>query len=195
MKTSRFAEQLAADDAKRIAELPPELSIAEPVEPSPGPKYVPWRPWYERLLAKGCNRCGGDPSGWVQRQIQTPYRFKRLILWIVNLLPRGLSLIRVLISRSVPDEQYAERQTACAACPSAVIQLRVKQGLVHETSYCGLCDCPKWYASRNAVRNRRSAWRCPAKRHIDSDRDAVFAAYVRAKTEQKDGNGRTEGGS
>lgn len=170
---------------------PPQPESAATYHPR-GPTYEYHRPWYERLLAKGCNRCGGDPHGWVQKQIQTPYRFKRLVLWLVNLLPRGTSLLSAVLSRTVPQAQYAERQAACATCPSAVIQLKVVQGLVCETSYCGLCDCPKWYGSRNAVRNWRSAWRCPAKRHAGSDRDAVFAAYIRAKVAalSGDSNGR-----
>lgn len=194
MRTSRFAEQLAADDAKRIAEHPPEPRAAEQSQPSQGPRYVTWRPWYERLMAKGCNRCDGEPPGWVQKQIQTSYRFKRFVLWSVNLIPRSVSLVRVLASRSVSSEQYAARMASCGACPSAVIQLRVVKGEVHEASYCGQCECPKWYGSRNAVRNKCSAWRCPAKRHAGSDRDAVFTDFVRAKTESTQENGGSDNG-
>jgi hypothetical protein len=187
--TNRLADQIAEMEAKQLAEYPPIAEPAEQPQAAQGPRYVFYRPWYERFLAKGCKRCGGDPQGWLQTQIQTPYRFKRFVLWIVNLLPRGVSMIRVVTSKRVSSEQYAERQAACGECPSAVIQLRVRRGKVSETSYCGACDCPKWRGSRNAVRNKRSAWRCPAKLHAGSDRDAVFGEYVRAKAAQENGRG------
>jgi hypothetical protein len=152
------------------------------------------RPWYVRFMAKGCNRCGGEPYGWVQKQIQTPYRFKRCVLWVVNLVPRGFSFVRVITSRRVDSERYVERQAACGACPSAVIQIRVVRGLVRETSYCGMCECPKWRPSRNAVRNWRSAWKCPAKLHVGSDSNAHFVEYLRSKTESA-GNGRAVDGT
>ena len=192
---NRLADQIAEMEARELAEHPPPVDIAEHPQAPSGPRYIFWRPWYERLIAKGCNRCGGEPSGWLQRQIQTPYRFKRFVLWTVNLLPRFVSLIRVLASRRVSSAQYAERMASCGACPSAIIQLRFAGSRIRETSFCNLCDCPKWYGSRNAVRNKRAAWRCPAKRHAGSDRDSVFVEHVRAKTEQVSSNGRTtEGG-
>jgi hypothetical protein len=185
-------------DPKVLARL--QAAMLAPPEPESapkayhhGPNYQYYRPWYERLLAKGCSRCGGEPAGWAQRQIQTPYRFKRTILWLVNLLPRGVSMIRVLLSRKVSSAAYVDRMASCNTCPSAVLVLRVVKSKVKETSHCGLCDCPKWYASRNAVRNKRSAWRCPAKLHAGSDRDAVLVEYVRTKAAQANGdsnNGR-----
>lgn len=182
-------------DPKVLARLQAAM-VAMPDEMPPmqvghhGPKYEYHRPWYVRFMAKGCNRCGGEPPGWLQKQIQTPYRSKRMILWLVNLIPRGVSFVRVVTSRSVSSEQYAERIGSCGACPSAVIQLRVVKGSVRETSYCGQCECPKWYGSRNAVRNRLAAWRCPVRRHAGSDPYLVFAEYVREKAEAVQGNGR-----
>jgi hypothetical protein len=190
---NRLADQIAEMEAQQLAEHPPAVEASEQSQTQQGPRYVFWRPWYERLLAKACNRCGGEPSGWIQRQIQAPGRFKRFVLWIVNLLPRFASLIRVLTSRSVSAEQYAERQASCGSCPSALIQLRFVGDDIRATSYCGLCDCPKWYGSRNAVRNKRSAWRCPAKLHVGSDRDAGLVEYIREQANTPTGdsdNGR-----
>lgn len=149
-----------------------------------GPAHEFYRPWYSRLLAKGCKRCGGEPQGWVQTQIETPYRFKRFVLWVVNLAPRLCSLISVVTSRRVSLVRYAERRASCATCPAAVIELRVRGSEVRETSYCGACSCPKWRLSRNAVRNWRSRWACPLKRHAGSDPNAMYHGYLRAKNEQ-----------
>lgn len=177
----------------QAARLAPPVAQAPMPLPQRGPQYEFYRPWYRRLLAKGCARCGGEPMGWLQRQINTPYRTKRTILWLVNLLPRAASLVRVTTSRRVDSLRYWERQAACDTCPQAVVVLRMHREGVDETSYCGLCDCPKWYGSRNAVRNRCSGWHCPAKRHAGSDPDAVIVAYLRAKAEPRasaEDNGR-----
>lgn len=164
-----------------MASLPkPPGNGHQPVQPQ-GPRYEIWMPWYKRLLAKGCARCGGEPSGWAQRQIQTPYRFKRFVLWMVNLAPRFASMVSVVTSKRVSSDQYAERQASCATCPAQVIQGRAIGDTVRETSYCGACECPKWYASRNAVRNLRSRWACPLKHHMGSDVNAVYRAHLDIK--------------
>jgi hypothetical protein len=146
MRTSRFAEELAAEDARRIAEQPPEVAAMNGEQPQQlsGPKYVPWRPWYVRFMAKGCSRCGGEPSGWLQRQIQTPKRIMRFVLWTVNLIPRGVSLVRVIMSKEVSSEKFIDRTVVCALCPSLVRRLREKKGVVLEEEFCGACECPKW---------------------------------------------------
>jgi hypothetical protein len=154
-------------------------------------QYVIYRSWYELLF--GGNALSTDLPGWIERQIETPKRFKRLLLWSADLIPRGVSMIRVLLSRKVSSAAYVDRMASCNTCASAVLVLRVVKSKVKETSYCGLCSCPKWYASRNAVRNKRAAWRCPSKRHAGSDRDAALSEYVRARMAQANGNGRTEG--
>ena len=195
MRTSPLAKQLADEDAKRP---PPEptpgngQASAAPDIPQ-GPRYEFWRPWYKRLLAKGCARCGGAPQGWIQQQISTPYRFKRFVLWMVNLIPRATSFVLTVTSKRVQSEQYAERQAACGACPAALIQLRVVRSTVRETSYCSACACPKWKLSQNAVRNWRSRWACPLRRHLGSDANARLVEYLRAKTEQPHAEGDGEG--
>lgn len=160
-----------------------------------GPRYEYWRPWYSRLLAKGCARCGGgEPSGWVQRQIQTPYRFKRFLLWAVNLMPRGASLIGTVASKRVSLEKQAERDAACGACPGMVIQLRVRKGTISETRFCAECSCPRWFGSRLDYKNKKAGHRCPLKRHPGSDHSLVYAAHLRAKTPAASGedNGRAD---
>ena len=183
-RTTRFAQQLADEDSRRAVEEPPVETPngngQQPRQPS-GPRYEYHRPWYKRLLAKGCARCGGQPMGWVQQQIQTPYRTKRLILWLVNLLPRMASFASVMLSRRIEATEYEARQAACATCPAAVVQLRVVKDEVREASYCSACSCPKWYLSRNGIRNWRSRWACPIRRHSGSDPDAMYADYIRAK--------------
>jgi len=184
MRTSRFAEELAAEDAKHPPVVEPDNGQASVAPEAPqGPRYEFHRPWYSRFIGKGCNRCGGQPPGWVQKQIQTPLRFKRLALWIVNLVPRGTSFVRVMVSGRVDSEQYAERQASCASCPAAVIQLRAVKGEIRETSWCSQCECPKWHYSKNKVRNWRAAWSCPIRRHDASDPNAAFVAYLRSKQE------------
>lgn len=168
-----------------------QAAMLDPAEPEPGqipyaphgPRYEVYRPWYKRFIAKGCARCGGEPTGWLQRQIQTPGRFKRTILWLVNLIPRGASLIRVVTSKQVGWSSYVERNIVCGACPSAVIELRVLRGTIHETMFCAMCSCPHWFGSRLDYKNRKMAHRCPLHRHAGSDPDSVYREHVRAKSE------------
>jgi len=206
MRTSRMAQQLAEEDAKRPPPVESEngQSHAPPEQPS-GPRYDIHRPWYSRFAGKGCQRCGSNqPRGWIQRQIETPYRVKRLALWLVDLLPRGCTFLATVTSRRVQSDQYVERQAQCGTCPAAVIELRVRGDSIRETSYCSACACGRWYLSRNKVRNWRSKWRCPLRRHSCSDMDARYHEYLRTKSEaaartaengmahMADGNGRGE---
>lgn len=167
-----------------------------------GPQHEYYRPWYERLLAKGCSRCGGQPQGWVQQQIATPYRFKRFVLWTVNLAPRGAELLKVVLSRRVSDEQIAERGTKCENCPGAMVkgqwtpgrlvQLRVMNGTMQETSFCNLCTCPTWRMPRwlrwlwdvgahLGYKNTKDGWKCPLRLHDGSNPDMVYEEYRRSK--------------
>jgi hypothetical protein len=207
MITSELAQQLAEEDAKRPPPVIPENGRASvPSEPQTpqGPSYAIWRPWYKRLLAKGCARCGGEPPGWVQRQIETPYRFKRALLWLVNLIPRGASLVHVLLSRRVSAEQQAERDAQCQDCPGITagcngshtpgrrVQLRVIRGVVKETSFCNLCDCPMWRIPRRLrwiwdlgshlpYKNKKKGWLCPLRIHAGSNHELRLVEHVRAK--------------
>lgn len=179
---SRLARQIAEYEATLPPVVEPENGRSQAVPEQPqGPRYEAYRPWYARLLAKGCARCGGEPPGWIQRQIQTPYRLKRLLLWSVNLIPRGFSFVRVVVSRRVHLDQQAERDTTCGACPGMVKQLRVRKGFVCETRFCGECSCPKWFGARLDYKNAKAGHRCPLKRHSDSDPNAVFSEYVQRK--------------
>ena len=184
MRTSPLAKQLAEEDAKRP---PPEptpgngQSHANVPQQPQGPRYEFWRPWYKNLLAKGCARCGGTPQGWVQQQISTPYRTKRLILWAINLVPRLASFISVILSRKVGLDQYGERQASCAVCPGEIIQLRIVKDEVRETTFCALCSCPKWFGSRLSYKNRKTAHLCPIKRHSGSNPDQRLVSYIATK--------------
>ena len=193
MITSELARQLAEEDAARPPVIPENgrASVASEIQPPQGPRVEFHRPWYQRFIGKGCNRCGGEPPGWLQRQIGRKRvngewfpRTAALVLWLVNLVPRGASFVRVVTSGRVSAVQYASRQATCASCPMAIQQLRMVKKSVRGTLWCGLCGCPKWVASRLDYKNTRKAHRCPAKRHDGSDPDAVFAEYIRVRTEQ-----------
>ena len=186
MRTSRLAQQLAEEDAKRPPEPEPTPGNGQgstaPEQPK-GPRYEIHRPWYGRLLAKGCARCGGEPPGWVQRQIQTPQRFKRFLLWTVNLSPRFASMVSVVTSKRVSSDVQSERDAKCGACPGMVIQLRMRGANINERRFCGECLCPKWHGSRLDYKNKKARHRCPLKIHDGSDPNAAYRVYIRTKQE------------
>lgn len=179
--TNRLADQVAEMEAKELAEHPPAIKADGSSQSVPMPTYVVWRPWYKRFLAKGCGGCGGNPPGWLQKQIQTPGRIKRFVLWCVNLMPRGASLVRAVTGGLVPADEFTVRQKACSDCHGALVSLRAVKGTMRETSYCGLCDCPKWWLSRNAVANWFKKRTCPLSRHPGVNPRAVYELYVDSK--------------
>ena len=195
-RTTRFAQQLADEDSRRAIEEPPveqpNGNGQQPRQPS-GPRYEYHRPWYKRLLAKGCSRCGGQPQGWVQTQIATPYRFKRFVLWIVNLLPRAASFASVILSRRIEAAEYEARQAACATCPAAIIQLRVVKNEVRERMFCSQCSCPHWFGSRLDYKNTKAAHRCPLRRHARSDPDWRYVEYLQSKNKELNNASKSDG--
>lgn len=190
MRTSRFAQKLAEDDAKRAAEEPETNGQIQHVEPEipRGPRYKPYRSVWKRLVGKGsssgCSSCQGEPWGWVQRQITTPRRTVRLLSWLVTLLPRGWELARVAMSKRTDDATYIERQTACGECEACVVVVREKQSHFTEHAYCGACQCPEWRPARLTYKNRKEAWECPRHLHPGPYRgDAVRAEIARRQAE------------
>lgn len=183
MKTSRFTEELKAVDTANPPPPPIESDNGRGKGETPAfdPRYRFPRPWWDRLFGAGCAGCGGKPPGWLQRQIQTPKRTMRLILWLANLLPRGVSLWTALTGGRTSGEVYDERQAMCSTCPDAVIHLRLLKATIHEKSYCGACNCPKWWLARLDIKNRLHGWRCPKRRHAGSDIDAAYRVYALGK--------------
>lgn len=164
-----------------------------------GPRYVRYRTRFARFIGKGCARCGGDPPGWVQRQVETPYRFKRSFLWLVNLVPRFGSFTRVLFGRRVSFEAQVARHEKCQTCPGMhgkdswtpglVIELRVVKGAMTATRFCGLCDCPRWripkflrwildVGSHLDYKITKKGLRCPLGRHEGSNPDFVYLKHI-----------------
>jgi hypothetical protein len=151
-----------------------------------GPQYVRRNSWFRNFIAlvppRNCATCGAGPyTGWVQRQIENPGRIKRWILWWVNLIPRGASLVRVVTSGLVGVDEFIARQKACADCPGAVVRLKLVKGTIQEKSYCGLCQCPKWWLSRNEIANWFKKRECPLNRHPKQNPNAIYTAYVETK--------------
>lgn len=183
------------------------------------PRYEWHKPWFQRLFGMGCLSCGS--AGWVQRVIATPNtghwfpRTVKLANWVATLAPRGWSLLRTVLSRTVDDATYAERMETCynhnrgsQAC--AVRYLRqTGRGIVEEL-HCGKCNCPRtraaalvrtdepktWFGRilRRLFpgKNRKSGWRCPAGLHAGSDRDAAYKEYVQVQRNTPMGNGGTD---
>ncbi len=201
MRTSRFAEELKAIDAENPP-APPETPAngrGHGETPAFDPRYRFPRPWWDRLFGAGCNTCGGKPPGWLQRQIQTPRRIVRLALWLANLLPRAVQLWTALTGGLVDQDAYDERQATCEPCPDRVIHLQLRKGSMREKSYCGACNCPRWWLARLDIKNRLRGWQCPRHRHGGSDSDAIYRAYVvgkaaEARTAAANGAGSTGNG-
>jgi len=166
---------------------------------SRGPRYSIYLPWFSRIIGKGCARCGGRPPGWVQRQMTTPYRFKRFVLWSVNLVPRMCSLIGVVMSRKASFAQQAERHAKCERCPGVssqeswtpglVKELRLVRGRMTETSFCNICDCPRWrmprwirwlwdIGSHLDYKNSKKGHRCPLGLHEGSSYERIYLEYI-----------------
>jgi hypothetical protein len=153
-----------------------------------GPQYVRRRSWFKALVAtvekQSCSTCGGGSyTGWIQRQIETPGRIKRWLLWWVNLVPKGASFIRVVTGGFVSADEFMRRQGkgGCADCPGATIRLKMLPTGMRELSYCELCGCPKWWFSRNKVANWFKKRGCPLNRHPTKDPNTIYIAYVEAK--------------
>lgn len=171
------------------AKAEPHASIAEQLLslPPSGPEYEFWRPWYERFISKSCGRCGDEPIGWLQQQITTPSRTKRFLLWLVNLVPRGVSFTVALTGGKIDADAKAERDRICESCAHARIQLRVIGERIHETGmFCSLCQCGRWRLARlKEFKNWLRRWHCPARRHAGSDRWARHRAYRSAALEAR----------
>jgi len=171
------------EEAKVAEPRPEPLSIARPVQADPLDRYrVPRKIVGWRHITVGCASCRQAEPRWLQREIQTPKRFMRLALWFANLLPRAVELWTALVGGCIPWEQFQERQATCSACPDAVIHLRLLEETMREKRYCGACNCPKWWLARLDVKNQLRYWRCPKRRHANSDPDATYRVYVLGKT-------------
>lgn len=175
---------MAPKPVQMFAETHQVDSVRTPVAPQTstrhqhGPHYEFYRSRYRRLFGDGCARCGGPSIGWIQRQLQTPKRIMRFILWVANLVPRAVRLWTALTHGYVGWDEYDERQAACGPCSDRVIHLRLLKGAIREKSYCGACDCPKWWFARLDIKNRLRGWRCPMRRHVGSDPYDVYRIHV-----------------
>lgn len=189
-----------------VAEPRPESPpVTRPPQVDPLDRYrVPRKIAGWRRITAGCAGCRRTEPRGLQRQIETPERFKRLPLWFTGLPSSAARLWTALTGGFVDREAYDKRQTACDSCPDRVIHLRVVKRGMCETSYCGACDCPKWLLSRisdriwdeaeqryvesawwKAIKNRLRGWRCPKRRHAGSDPDAVYRVYVLAQLSEE----------
>jgi len=155
----------------------PQTAHVDPIDRYRIPrKFVGWR-----HITAGCASCRQAEPRWLQRQIETPERCKRLILWFADLLPRatglGIALMRGLADR----DRYDKRQARCDPCPHRVIHLQLLEGIMREKSYCGRCPCPTWWLARLDIKNWLLGWLCPEALHGDSDPDAAYRVYVLGK--------------
>jgi len=135
-----------------------------------------------RPIEGSCRTCGpGEKPNWIENAIAGPRRTVRLLLLIVNLLPRAVRLWTALTGGFVDQDAYDERQAMCGPCPHRVIVLRFLKGSMREKSYCGRCMCPTWWLARLDIKNRLRNWRCPERRHVGSDPEAVYRVYALGK--------------
>ena len=102
-------------------------------------------PWDHRVLS------------WVIRQIETPYRVRRLVSWaargVATWYGKLRSVVVVLTSPKVFPWAFEERQAICDGCPE------------NDAGYCRACRCWKWRLAKLVHKNRRSKWLCPLVKH------------------------------
>jgi len=100
-------------------------------------------PWDVRLL------------GWTYRQIVTPRRIVRFLVWIVNPMRwvRARIALAAIIGPRVSEEEYRDRQSICGVCEK------------RDGDFCRACRCPRWRLSRLGRKNRMARHHCPHKRH------------------------------
>jgi len=139
---------------------------APPPTPPPDPKprnkvvYVAsWQPrdlalcmWLLNQLSLGTRNGYTDASGrimWIPR---------RLLLWTLQLYPRMRRMLWILLSGKAADDVVIARAAVCGSCEYQKVARNGK-------AYCGSCNCPAWYGSRLAVKNRRRRNHCPQHRH------------------------------
>ena len=93
--------------------------------------------------------------GWVYRQIVTPRRIVRFLVWIVNpmRLVRARIALAAILGPRVSEEEYRDRQSICKVCEK------------RDGDYCRACRCPRWRLSRLGRKNRMARHYCPHKRH------------------------------
>ena len=183
MKTSRLAEQIATEDAiersAREAEARDngckgcngnDSSEAPPI----GPTYV-WRePWWKRLLR--CESCGGQ-GGWLQgflsaRKMPGEWfpRIRRTFVGAANFAGKAAEFISTVTGGFVSAATREARQEGCRECPQRIIYRSWRGSrIVESASYCGACNCGKWFMAVLFRQIGFTKFRCKLGRHADTD--------------------------
>mgnify|MGYP001563191975 CR=1 FL=1 len=165
-----------------------------------------WTGW--QPITKDCANCAQRSWNWLERWLNGPDprlprlpfpRTRKVIFWCSAWLAtrpdRTVKLWTALTGGLVDQDAYDKRQATCGPCPDRVIHLRLLKGSMREKSYCGACYCPKWWLARLDIKNRLRGWRCPKRRHVGSDPDAVYRVYALGKAAEARGAATSDAGS
>jgi len=172
----------AADDGNGQA-----VAVEPPPPPTPKERFEWSRSWFEKLFGftelGGCSGCSKQRTpGWIERQITTPRRVVRFLAWADLLIPRGWSLIRMVLSAKVTIEVAEARHLVCETWrdakgnPCSVRFLRQTKAGIVEERHCGECSCPRTHLAALWHKNMKAGWRCPMGRHVGSDNYAALRA-------------------
>jgi len=97
------------------------------------------------------------------------------------------SFFRAITGGKVNAKIHQGRQAVCGKCPKRIIVPVTKTvrptkskpvKVVIEKSYCGPCNCPKWYLSRLDNKNWFAKWKCPLRRHAGPYSDDAVRSWL-----------------
>ena len=207
----RFRASMEAAAAAPPAPVAADNGGARPALPSdPLTRYRVRPSWWSgwQPITAGCASCGQRQQSWLERWLNGPdprlprQPFPRtrifvfwLCVWLATLPIRAVRLWTALTGGLLDQDAYDERQATCEPCPDRVIHLRLLKGSMREKSYCGACNCPKWWLAKLDIKNWLRGWRCPKRRHVGSDPDAVYQAYVVGQTAEARAAATSDAGS
>jgi hypothetical protein len=165
-----IGRELMKADLQRMAE--PRI-FDTPPPPAPKPMAHPMVVLPSRFV-------GGRLYVWTIRQLTTPKRIIRLLLWAIRLPVRLGSLVGCLFGGIEERAEYLTRMSICGECADRIVHLSLKRDRVCEKSYCGRCGCPPWYLSRLDNKNWLSGWRCPKRLHPGPYGDEPIREWLQA---------------
>ncbi len=130
---------------------PPALPPSPPAQPAK-PEHHPLAEFVDQPMP-----LDHRVLSWMIRQIETPYRVRRLLSWAARGVATWYGKLRgvvvVLTSRKVQQDTFDERQAICDGCPE------------NDGGYCRACRCWKWALAKLIHKNWRLKWLCPLMKH------------------------------
>lgn len=105
---------------------------------------------------------------WLYRQIVTPRRIVRALVWTLERSRRAYvrprEFLAVWLSRPVGFIAYREREELCDGCPELDVVTDAWPSW-RNGRFCRACRGLRWPLARLDRTNRRSRHRCPENRH------------------------------